>query len=131
MLRIPDLVRDSRLDTLFHPEYTKHVYYETGLTPRQRKTRRDECWKRKRYIGQGSYGSVWLEQCVGGQREIEFRAVKKIPKLQQPSKPIDYNRELEAIAKFSHWRVRRSVWTSSFALVTQLSNATLVRAMLR
>jgi len=42
MLRIPDLVRDSRLDTQFHPEYTKHVYYETGLTPRQRKTRRDE-----------------------------------------------------------------------------------------
>ena len=67
---------------------------------------------------------------MGGQREIEFRAVKMIPKLQQPSKPIDYNRELEAIAKFSHWRVCRSVWTSSFALITQLSNATPVRAML-
>jgi hypothetical protein len=40
-----------------------------------------------------------------GQREVEFRAVKMIPKLQPPSKLIDYNRELEAIAKFSHWRV--------------------------
>jgi hypothetical protein len=118
MLRIPDLVRDSRLDTQFHSEYTQHVYYETGLTPRQRKTRRDEYWKWERHIGQGSYGSVQLERCVSGQREIEFRAVKKIPKLQQPSKPIDYNRELEAIAKFSHWRVWRSVLTSSSALIT-------------
>ena len=103
MLHIPDLVRDSKLDTQFHPEYTKHVYYESG--PRQRTVRREECWKRKRYISGGSYGSVWLEHCVMGQSEVEFRAVKMIPKLQPTSKLIDYNRELEAIAKFSHWRV--------------------------
>jgi|ERR1700722_5857807 hypothetical protein len=105
MLHIPDLVRDSKLDTEFDPEHTKHIYYESGLTPRQRTVRREERWKRKKYIGQGSYGSVWLEHCVMGQREVEFRAVKMIPKLQPTSKPIDYNRELEAIAKFSHWRV--------------------------
>jgi hypothetical protein len=105
MLRIPDLVRDSRLETRFHPERTEHIYYESGLTARQRTVRREEYWKAERCIGRGSYGTVWLEQCVEGEREVKLRAVKQIPKAQKASKPIDYNRELEAIAKFSHPKV--------------------------
>jgi hypothetical protein len=112
MLPISDLVRDSKLDTQFGDEFTKHVYFESGL---ERKTQREECWKRKKHIGRGAYGRVWLEQCVIGQREVEFRAVKEIPKLQQTSKPIDYNRELEAIAKFSHRRVWSLVLISEFS----------------
>jgi hypothetical protein len=52
---------------------------------------------------------------VIGQREVEFRAVKEIPKLQQTLKPIDYNREIEAIAKFSHRRVWSPVLISEFS----------------
>jgi len=105
MPRIPDLVRDSRLETQFHSERTEHIYYESGLTARQRTVRREECWKLERFIGRGSYGTVWLEQCVEGEREIKLRAVKQIPKARQSPKPIDYTRELEAIAKFSHRKV--------------------------
>ncbi|ERF69764.1 hypothetical protein EPUS_07590 [Endocarpon pusillum Z07020] len=107
MNRIPDLVRDSQLDTRFHPKYTTHVYYESGPTPRKRVLVREEYWKREKYIGGGSFGSVWLEKCVKGQREVEVRAVKEIPKPQQPSRPVNYNRELEAMAKFSHWKYER------------------------
>jgi hypothetical protein len=42
---------------------------------------------------------------VEGEREIKLRAVKQIPKARQSPKPIDYTRELEAIAKFSHRKV--------------------------
>src|SRR2546423_977598 len=123
MPRIPDLVRDSKLDTEFHPEYTKHIYYESGLTPRQRTVQREEFWKWKRDIGRGSYGTVSLEHCVLGQRDVEFRAVKMIPKLQQTSQTTEYNRELEAITKFSHWKV----WGSVFDTLIRSTSLTLTK----
>lgn len=119
MHRIPDLVRDSQLDTRFHSKYTSHVYYESGPTARERVLVREEYWKREKYIGGGSFGTVWLEKCVKGQREVEVRAVKEIPKPQQPSRPVNYNRELEAMAKFSHWKVSSLVRTW-YALFSKL-----------
>ena len=80
MNRISDLVRDSKLETRFQSGYTCHVYYESGPTPRERVVPREEYWKRVKYIGGGAYGNVWLEQCVKGQRDVELRAVKQIPK---------------------------------------------------
>jgi hypothetical protein len=64
-------------------------------------------WQRQRKIGGGGFGSVWLEKCTKGgkNRDIEVRAIKQIEISQQNSARIDYNRELEAIAKFSHWKV--------------------------
>jgi hypothetical protein len=127
MLAIPDLVRDAKLDTRFDDGFTKHVYFESGL---ERKTRREEHWKRRNPIGRGSYGRVWLEQCVVGRRDVEFRAVKEIPKLQQSSKPIDYTREIEAIAKFSHRRVWSHVLVSEPSRNTQFSDTFTVRPLL-
>lgn len=105
MARVSDLVQDAELQTRFHPEYTIHSYTETGSTVQERAILREEHWKRQKLIGGGSYGRVWLEQCVKGQREVELRAVKEVVKSLHTSKQVDYNRELEAISKFSHRKV--------------------------
>ena len=109
MARIPDLVRDSELQVQFFPEYTRHVSFVSCLTPGQRKIRREakeERWKREKDLGRGSFGTVWLERCLTDEGKARVRAVKEIRKSPQYSKPIDYSRELEAIAKFSQPRVR-------------------------
>ena len=100
---IPDLVRVSKLDTQFHshPKYTQHVKYVSSSTTKQRRVRKEEKWKRERKLGQGGFGIVWLEQCIQGDSKGKVRAVKKVPKLASG----DCNRELEAIALFSHTKV--------------------------
>ena len=107
MDRLPDLVRDSKLETRLSTGSTVHTYYETDPKSLRRIVPRDEHWQRQSIIGGGSYGRVWLEKCIQGQRDVEFRAVKQISTaIRRRSKPINYNRELEAIAKFSHQKVR-------------------------
>lgn len=105
MSQISDLVADSKLETRFHPEakYVCHVYVESDPTGGQRTVSRREYWQRRKHIGSGGFGSVWLEKCVKGKQEGEMRAVKEI---QRPRKQFECDRELEAIAKFSHQRVR-------------------------
>ncbi|KAJ5371186.1 uncharacterized protein N7496_007278 [Penicillium cataractarum] len=112
MARVSDLIRDSKLETSFHPDCsveTVHTYQESDLTSRRRVVARSEHWKRLSKIGGGAYGSVWLEKCIrdSHQRSVQaLRAVKQID-LDTRYGPIDYNRELEAIAKFSHSRYVR------------------------
>src|SRR5271156_3118937 len=116
MYRVPDLVCDSKLETRFLSGYTSHVYYESGHTSRERAIPREERWKRVEHIGGGAYGKVYLEKCAEGQRCGDLRAVKKISKPLQPAKLMNYNRELEAIAKFSHQKVSRPVRIDSRCL---------------
>ncbi|ORY03420.1 kinase-like domain-containing protein [Clohesyomyces aquaticus] len=99
MSRLPDLVRDSQLDTQVRPEYTRHLYVETDPTSGQRAIEKKEYWKREKRIGSGGIGIVWLEKCFRGKRNAELRAVKQFPR---PAKTRDLVRELEALAKFSH-----------------------------
>jgi hypothetical protein len=105
---VSDLVRDSKLETKFCLEYTQHIYHVAGDNPRQRKMRIEERWKRGRNLGTGSFGTVWLEKLVTENGEEKYRAVKEIRKGVQLPKAIDYSRELEAIAKFSHQKVQES-----------------------
>lgn len=107
MTFVPDLVRVSKLDTIFHsdPEYTLHVKYVSESTASRRRVRREERWKRDRRLSRGAIGSVWLERCIQGDRKGKVRAVKEIPKHGSG----DYNRELEAIALFSHTKVLREL----------------------
>ena len=105
MPAIPDLVRDSKLETEFHREYTQHVYYISGHDPRQRTLRREERWKKEKHLGAGSFGTVWKEKFVTESGDIKYRAVKEIKKSAQGSSAVDYSPELEAIAKFSHPKV--------------------------
>ncbi|KAH7000892.1 kinase-like domain-containing protein [Ilyonectria destructans] len=102
--RVPDLVRDSRLTTRFLTSgATQHTVYHVSLQScHRRPSRIDETWYRQQVLGNGSFGCVWLERCASGPAEGKLRAVKEIRK--DPSLPVSYSRELEAMAKFSHKR---------------------------
>ncbi|KAF2489067.1 kinase-like protein [Lophium mytilinum] len=114
-----DLVRDSRLRTIFPPDarqgevptLTAHVFEESGHHLQERLIERKEVWKRERFVARGAYGSVWLERCVKGSRVDETRAVKQImrsPQQASGSKNVlDYDRELESFAKLSHQNYNR------------------------
>ena len=61
--------------------------------------------KGQRHIGIGMFGTVWLEKCTsdGGSK---LRAVKEVRKIRENFDSIDYDRELEAIAKLSQQKVQ-------------------------
>lgn len=99
-----DLVQDSKLETEFLDGSTVHTFIEPY--GRNRRTSRKEYWRPERHLGRGGFGHVQLERCTTGERKDAMRAVKIINKRSGPTrKPLDFNRELEAIAKFSHNRV--------------------------
>ena len=122
MTPIPDLVRDSKLNTRFVEsdefddfiefseddefdgfiEFTKDVRWVSRSTPKERRVRRKrERWIREWRPARGNFGKVWLERCIQGDNKGEVRAVKRVRKLESS----DYYRELEAIALFSHSKV--------------------------
>lgn len=101
---LSDLVRDSKLETQLLGSSIQHIFYDTGSSAKQRRVRREERWARQKFVGQGAYGRVYLEQCeTGGSSRL--RAVKEIKKSVTIGEEIDYMRELEAVAKFSHQKV--------------------------
>ena len=101
MLRIPDLVSLSKLDTCFNHEFTKHSKVSTANTSAQRRVRTVEVWKKEHKLGRGSFGQVWLEKALDDKSKTQFRAVKILQKHQN----LNYLRELEAIALFSYPKV--------------------------
>jgi len=100
---IPDLVNVSKLDTQFsiNPEYTQHIREVSENISKRGKVRKEERWKKEKWLGRGSFGDVWLEKCIHGDSKGDVRAIKKVQKLDR----INYYRELEAIALFSHDKV--------------------------
>ncbi|KAH7026727.1 uncharacterized protein B0I36DRAFT_161477 [Microdochium trichocladiopsis] len=99
----PDIVRDALVETESIDEHTtRHVRYEAGRSARQRRVRKEEQWKRSRRLGQGAYGTVYLESCSEDDGSSRVRAVKEISKCVNYGEELDYWRELEAIFKFSH-----------------------------
>lgn len=101
MPTVPDWVLDSKLETHFPPgsKYeTVHTYYRQESLS-QRPTKKSEHWQREKKIGDGGFGEVWLERCTkGNSHGHDVRAIKQMEVRRQ----VDYGRELEAIAKFSH-----------------------------
>lgn len=104
---LPDIVTDSRLETIITAEFTEHVSYTSGPSARLVRTR--ERWVRdgpKAFLGQGAYGTVYRERCGDN-----VRAVKEIRKFVQSGEEIDFTRELEAVMKFSHRKVSDSPYS--------------------
>lgn len=102
---VPDLVHNSKL--IIHSradDVTKHIVRDSNQSHRRRSARREETWHRQRQLGSGSFGCVWLEKCISGPRIGKLRAVKEMHK--DPSLPVPYMRELEAMAKFRHETVQ-------------------------
>ncbi|OQE36829.1 hypothetical protein PENCOP_c011G07986 [Penicillium coprophilum] len=106
MSRIPDWVLDFKLETHFLPDRrneTVHTYYEQESHSR-RPIKTTEHWQREKKIGGGGFGEVWLERCTKGKNHgHQLRATKQMEVRRQ----VDYARELEAIAKFSHSKYER------------------------
>jgi hypothetical protein len=102
-----DLVQDSRLETEFLDGSTVHTFIEPY--GRNRRISRKEYWRLERRLGRGGFGQIQLEKCTAGESKDTMRAVKIINKQSGSTrrKPMDFNRELEAIIKFSHNRVGR------------------------
>jgi hypothetical protein len=107
MSQTPELVRASKLSTKIDAEHTIHTFLESASVAgrRARRRERQEVWKKKRHLGIGTFGTVWLEECVSENQENKLRAVKEVRKMGPGAKAMDYNRELEAIAKFSAQKV--------------------------
>lgn len=108
---VSDLVRDSKLIAFQtdDPSIVRHIVYTSNPHMRQRRMKTEEAWKRRQKLGTGAFGQVYLEELLSGSEAGKLRAVKEIAKTppQDPRKEIDYTRELEAIAKFSHDKVSR------------------------
>jgi hypothetical protein len=100
-----DLVRDLKLETTIVDGTTIHTHNMSDSGAGRRRINVEEKWERQRKLGNGTYGTVWLEICVLGPKKGQLRAVKEISKEVTTAEPIDYGRELEAIAKFSHAKV--------------------------
>ncbi|KAJ5620020.1 hypothetical protein N7510_004004 [Penicillium lagena] len=120
MSQIPELVRDTKLSTKIDAEHTTHTFLESASVAGRRARRRErkEVWKKKRYLGIGIFGTVWLEECMSEIQENKLRAVKEVRKMGPGAKVMDYSRELEAIAKFSQQKfdgcfVKSSGWFES------------------
>jgi hypothetical protein len=108
MPRQSDLVEDSKLNAEFRDSMTIHSYLE--IDEAGRRSSREEYWKLERPLGQGGFGQVWLERCTTvGITQGVFRAVKSIDTKSKSYKSLDFNRELEAVAKFSHNRVGKGI----------------------
>ncbi|KAI1178842.1 kinase-like domain-containing protein [Nemania sp. FL0916] len=99
---LPELVRDSRLETILTENRTVHIYHDRP--GRYAKPRR-EIWKRERVIGTGGNGVVWLERKraggPGNESRAQYRAVKQITSAHATSVLLKCKSELEALAKFS------------------------------
>ena len=98
------LVQDTELNANVTSTYTEHFFDRRGRSGGPR-----EVWARQSQLGRGSFGIVWLEKCKQLYRAgtPPLRAVKEIRIQQHGSRGPDYNRELEAFAKFSQPKVGR------------------------
>lgn len=102
-----ELVNDMKLNAEIHPDGSTSQYafqpdYAQGAAGRWPKA---EVWQRGKILGAGSFGVVWVEQCVSNQGPARLRAVKMIKKERDPSKQAYCDQELEAVAKFSQPKV--------------------------
>ena len=111
--RIPDLVRDTYLETSWVGDHTVHLHRDDDSgddnpSSKSRSSYRAEYWAWERMLGRGGCGEVWTQRCVGGKGNHERRAVKVVL-LADGSRAskglVDYIPELEAISKFSQRRV--------------------------
>ncbi|KAF7557946.1 hypothetical protein G7Z17_g305 [Cylindrodendrum hubeiense] len=107
--RISDLVIDSKIEATWDPStnQTKQIRRAIGVSARNRRVKRDETWERKHILGSGTFGIVWLEECIASSEpnhdSSRLRAVKEIRKPHNVSAS-SFHRELEAMAKFSQER---------------------------
>ncbi|KAM0720837.1 hypothetical protein Q7P37_003122 [Cladosporium fusiforme] len=105
MSGITDFARLAKLATHLSEDqrFTTHSY--NSSQPGQRVVKYHDCWKRQPgLLGSGGFGHVYLEKCISSDDKSlgKLRAVKVLKRL----KDVHYERELNAVAFFSHEKYR-------------------------
>jgi hypothetical protein len=116
-----DFIEHFKLETQWHEDHTLHVSYRSERSKGRQKLRVEERWYRKNKLGQGTFGSVWLETSSTG----DDRAVKEIQRNHGVNAVIDYNKELLAMAKFSKvsMPVRNKIQRAKFVISLKSSSS--------
>ena len=120
MVPSSDLLDHYKLEAHQVGDSVIHYSYRTDRACGLRKVKVDERWDNVRPIGYGSFGEVWQQTRKSSN---EQRAVKVLRKQQMKSWGINYEREIEALAKFDKAEVSFStvhVQIPSTSLVEQL-----------
>ena len=92
-----------KIESVFYPDYVQQIEYISDAARGLRRAKVERRWKRHQTIGEGGFGSVWLERDMGNLALA--RAVKTIKKSQIRQSMFDYKRELKAMAEFSKPKV--------------------------
>src|SRR6266498_3551497 len=92
-----------KIETIFQPDHVCSPGYFSDPRRGIRKAKIERRWYRKKPLGFGRFGEVWLEE--EGSDASQTRAVKIIKKAQMLRDGIDYMRELKALAHFSKPKV--------------------------
>jgi hypothetical protein len=93
-----------KIETIFQPDHVCTPGFFSDPRKGIRKAKIEQKWYRKKSLGIGSFGEVWLEE--EGSDASQMRAVKVIKKAQMLRHDIDYMRELNTLAHFSKPKVR-------------------------
>ena len=97
-----DLLDHYKLDAHQIGDSVIHYSYRSDRARGLRKIRLEERWDNVRPIGYGSFGEVWQQKQSDSN---EQRAVKILRKHQMKSWGINYEREIEALARFNKAQV--------------------------
>ena len=94
-----DLVEHFKLTPKFLPEVIQHISYKLDRSKGLRRVKVVKRWSRGKALGEGSFGTVWLETEDDGSK----RVVKEISKRMCSKTDINYKTELAAMAKLSRY----------------------------
>lgn len=95
-----DFLDSFLLNVIFTDSYTEQRRIYSDRQRGLRNLVESKKWKRRRELGRGGFGIVFLEEDDHGR----CRAVKEVPKVMNKQKTIDPLREIAAMASFSKVR---------------------------
>ena len=98
-----DFIDSFQLPVRFKEDCVEHTRRITDISRGVRNAIHVEQWRRKKELGRGGFGIVYLESTKGGH---QLRAVKEVPKYNGRTKTMNHLREVLAMAHFREVRPR-------------------------
>ena len=123
-----DLLDHYKLDANQIGDSVIHYSYRSDRACGHRKLKVEERWDNVRPIGYGAFGEVWQQKRKSSN---EQRAVKVLRKQQMKSWGINYEREIEALAKFDKAEVSFSFVQIGIPCTCLLSNCPIGTKVMR
>lgn len=111
-----------KLETTFHGDYVIHTTYGSDLASGRRVVEIKTKWKRKEVIGEGAFGTVWLEE---EEARGELRAVKR---MSNRARNFNCSRELYTLKKLMDVSIFLA-WVLAFVANDILSETFTFRAI--